>query len=230
MLLALFDLSLAASPGLYLPGANVQQAGHGDVIAGAFFYSLDSEAYSGLNVRASGAITDKIAVDASFFYSGDIGGGVDPGGMLPLIAGRYLVHQGDYVNFAIIAGNASAIWNNGTERVVDNYTAAGFALEGGGDRVRWDVSLPFIGFEHYAPPDMIPYNAVLLLPVTIQAAETGVTFRFAETSAVRLGQASLLPNATYRYSGRIVLWEVGLTGSPFQPNMFAMQTRIGARF
>ena len=183
-------------PGHLLPGAVAAEhatftvsAGAGTIIEnyfGAASGDFHSEAGIGGFVQATGAATDRLAFNAGFTYMGmDLGEDSSWG----LAAGvRYNVLERDGFRLAPFLAYARWNWEG-----VDG-AALGVAMEGGGARFRWDLSLPLVGAMSDRGKDCVGcFEVQPYMPIF---AEAGISAALGDHDLLRLGTSSYAPNVS----------------------------------
>jgi len=179
-----------------LPEASPLEQGHGSAVAQGIANDIaDTWSATGM-VRARIGVTDRFIVGAHvgpYLYP-------DPTRLwayepmdahLGGLQMHYNVLQSDSFNLGPWVGAIGAIRPDTTTV----YTATGMALEGGGELVRYDLSVPlFLGA-------LSADGATgALTPLILAGSEGGLTFHPHEEHSLRVGATSLIPHLDYRYT------------------------------
>lgn len=208
MLPLLFAVAHASEgfAGLVLPNASPMEAGHG--YAGLQGVAL-LMAYGGAvpvpGLQAGVAPDDRFAltVHAAAVPQGEVG--------LGLVGARYLAVDGERFRVAPwLAAGGMAFDGRGYGWVygsieVDGVVLGGVALEVGGPRFQFDVSVPLVGVP---VGGWIEYDDPTQALIWLAGTELGFNWRVGERHEVRLGQESMLPTFAWRWYGEHVYTEV----------------------
>lgn len=193
-----FDL-VDAQPGHVLPGAVpadqatvTAAAGAGTIIENYFGVAsgeFKGDVALGAFVQGTAALTDRLAVNVGGALLGmDLGQEATWGFTF---GARYNLVEGDTFRLAPFLASARWAWE-GIEGA-----AAGLALEGGGDRVRWDLSLPLVGVMSDRAKDCPGcYEVQPYMPIF---GEAGVSVALGEHDLLRVGTTSAAPNVAWRH-------------------------------
>lgn len=137
---------------------------------------------------------------AAGFFSSTSLWSADPDYFLTL-GGRYRLI--DHPGFRLAPFVATAA--HFAEAGIDNRLTGriGLALEGGGARWRYDLSLPVFGVAWFPDPD-VESSFSLLYPIeSFLTVEGGVSYLFPEHHRLRLGLVGIFPALSYRYDGSL---------------------------
>ena len=194
-----FDL-VDTQPGHVLPGAVAAE--HGTVTAGAGAGTIienyfgiasgdfHSDASVGGFVQADASATDRLAFNAGFAYMAMDLGEYTTWGFT--VGARYNVVQRPSFRLAPFVAYAGWQW-------VGTYgTGLGVAMEGGGERFRWDLSLPLVGLmsDRLVDDCLACYEFQPYLPLF---GEAGLSAALGDHDLLRLGTTSYAPNLSYQH-------------------------------
>jgi len=217
VLLAFFTTTSHAfdvQPSRYLPSASPIESGRGEVEVGGF---------AGLGiagtVAVNAAVADRFVIGANIngFYVPVPFSGLAMHTYPAFVSARYDLTESDGLNvapFALIGASYTPYFydaihpSTGQPREVlahtDGFTMMGVAIEGGSDKLRFDLSAPLAGLTWQ--PEL---NNQLRFVHAYLLSELGLTWRIEDGHSVRLGTLlAILPNVAYRHDWANMFVEV----------------------
>ena len=123
--------------------------------------------------------------------------------------------------FAVVADHVgpSSLDHRATARL-------GLAVEGGGEHLRLDLSLPLVGGQYFWDPDVETRLSLLSPLETVLSLEGGVGWRFGDHHTAHLGLVGILP--ALGWETRTDRWVVHVVAASMGPNSLFL-ARVGAR-
>ncbi len=224
-------IALPCHSGFLHPDAAETPRGEGAVGAGAGVLAtprlgainddrldLDLDPMPVAEVRAGYAITDSLRVDGALGFIRYGEGLLEPlaqAGMRYVVARPAGIGFAPYVDFTMVERN---IW----------LATAGLAVEGGGERIRFDIALSPVGIMDQGSRS--GSSDLYLPPLSLLFGELGITWQVTERHGLRLGTVSIAPSLTWDWAGEGWFADAMFAMLPSRTSLLLLSAHFGRRF